>query len=95
MLRSAMRDAHPDRGGTTEDFMAALAAYRAARERRDNDPDDLPPAILPTPVRSVTCTETGRRITKCTCRSQHVATQEMVKFYGRPLGTPIGARRRQ
>ena len=31
-LKTAMADAHPDRGGNGEDFIAARAAYEAARQ---------------------------------------------------------------
>lgn len=44
----------------------------------------------PAPGGVVKCTATGRPATECDCYSRHVATQEGVKRYGRPLGTPFG-----
>lgn len=38
----------------------------------------------------VKCTATGRAATECDCFSRHVATDDGVKRYGRPLGTPFG-----
>ena len=38
----------------------------------------------------VKCTATGRPAAECDCHSRHVATEDGVKRYGRPLGTPFG-----
>jgi hypothetical protein len=44
----------------------------------------------PTASGVVKCTATGRPATDCDCYSRHVATEDGVKRYGRPLGTPFG-----
>lgn len=50
-----------------------------------------PPSSGPTPAGGVVkCTATGRPADQCDCFSRHVATDDGVKRYGRPLGTPFG-----
>ncbi|OJY47581.1 hypothetical protein [Pseudonocardia sp. 73-21] len=55
-------------------------------------PSPPKPSAGPEPAAGgvVKCTATGRPATECDCYSRHVATQEGVKRYGRPLGTPFG-----
>ena len=61
-------------------------------------PSSPPPNSGPKPApagSSVKCTETGKPIDVCSLHSRHVATSEGVETFGRPLGSPIGRRRKR
>ena len=55
-------------------------------------PPPPPPSSGPKPAAGgvVKCTATGKPTDQCDCYSRHVATEDGVKRYGRPLGTPFG-----
>lgn len=89
--------------------LGALAIRRAQQmdsARQANPPKTAPrqPRPEPTPppgkarptaaAGPVTCTDTGKVAKECDCASRHVETEKGVRQFGRPIGSPIGRRKK-
>lgn len=54
-----------------------------------------PRTAAPVPGAVVKCTQTGQPIGDCPCATRHVATSVGASRYGRPVGTPMGRKKRE
>jgi len=73
-----------------------VATPPPAEKRRTAQPEpDESPRSKARSARVVKCTRTGAPAKTCDCAPDHVATQDGVNYYGRPLGHPLGPRNRK
>lgn len=82
------------------DLRKDAATPRARRPRPPKAaPTSKPDGDRPAPPTGgvVLCTETGRPTEgdqKCDCASRHITSAEGVEYFGRPMGSPIGRRKK-
>lgn len=80
---------------------AAKPRARRPRPAAKTAPAEKPEGDTAEPTttggRVVLCTETGRPTEgdqKCDCASRHITSSEGVDYFGRPLGSPLGRRKK-